>query len=93
MKTHYHQIQHPNQMNGEAADVKATNSCIAKIEEWDKRYLWPIFIYKHKRMLKKLKQGQLFEVGDMLQEYKLIEEELNEVSSGSDSDEKYDRFD
>jgi len=80
-------------MKGEAADVEATNSCIARIEELDKKYLWPIFIYKHKRLLKKIKQGQQFEVADMLQEYKMIEEELNEVSSGSDSDEKYDRID
>ena len=91
--THYHQIQHPNQLNGEAADGKAKNGCIAKIEEWDRKYLWPIFIYKHKRLLKRLAQGQTYEVEDMLQEYKQIEEEIYETSSGSDSDEKYDRID
>ena len=91
--TQYHQIQHPNQMNGEAADGKAKNGCIAKIEEWDRKYLWPIFIYKHKRLLKRLAQGQTYEVEDMLQEYKQIEDEIYETSSGSDSDEKHDRFD
>lgn len=91
--THYHQIQHPNQLNGEAADGKAKNGCIAKIEEWDRKYLWPIFIYKHKRLLKRLAQGQTYEVEDMLQEYKQIEDEIYEISSGSDSDEKYDRYD
>jgi hypothetical protein len=33
--------------------------------EWDEKYLWPIFVYKHKRVLKRIKAGVQDEIEDI----------------------------
>ena len=90
MKTHYNEFVHPNleeddevveDNDGTLRRVTKRRGCIERFNEFDDTWLRPCCIYKYN----KLKKRQNFEFVDMLDEYRQIQDELN---NGSDSEDE-----
>lgn len=70
-KTHYNEFLHPNV---EDADENRVTGCMSCWDRFDDKYIRPCLVYKYDR----LKYRPEFEIEDVLNEYKIIEEELND---------------
>ena len=56
------------------------NGCMSKFNYFDDKYIRPFLVYKYH----KVKLRPEFELKDVLEEYQLIEEELNEIDEADD---------
>lgn len=80
--THYGQFQHPNMESVADEDQTInTKSCLYRFNYFDDKYVRPFLVYKYD----KVKQRPEFEVKDVLEEYKQIEEELNNEEDRADA--------
>ena len=69
-KTHYNEFLHPNV---EDADENTATGCMSCWDRFDDKYVRPFLVYKYDR----IKYRPEFEIEDVLNEYRVIEEELN----------------
>mmetsp|Transcript_5805 Transcript_5805/g.9937 ORF Transcript_5805/g.9937 Transcript_5805/m.9937 type:complete len:102 (+) Transcript_5805:1-306(+) len=79
--TMYQKFLHPNleQTDNEetTTNSKKESGLINFFNRIDDKYIRPIFVYKYNK-----RKGRFnFEIEDMLKEYKMIEEELDDLSS------------
>ena len=72
-RTHYNEFAHPNL---EQENENEIQGCMAVYDRFDDRYIRPLLVYKYDR----LKLRPEFELEQVLDEYKMIETELNEES-------------
>lgn len=72
-RTHYNEFAHPNL---EQENTEEIQGCMAVYDRFDDKYIRPFLVYKYDR----LKLRPEFELEQVLDEYKMIEEELNEES-------------
>lgn len=72
-RTHYNEFAHPNL---EQENTDEIQGCMAVYDRFDDKYIRPFLVYKYDR----LKLRPEFELEQVLDEYKMIEQELNEES-------------
>lgn len=73
MRTHYNDFVHPNMEKEDDEPEEEKKSCLTIFNDFDDNFIRPYLIYKYDR----IKGRPQYEVADMLEEYKMIEEELN----------------
>lgn len=74
--TEYHELMHPNLLE---AREKSKQGLGAWFERMDRTYIRPFLVYKYET----IKDRMELEFEDVLQEYKIIQEELNEPDRSS----------
>lgn len=81
MDSHYHEFLHPNLHKKAELEIAINSAKKVQFMKWlekiDDKYLRPALIYKYKKIKKRIE----FEFEDILKEYKMIENELNQDSS------------
>jgi hypothetical protein len=75
--THYNKFLHPNLIETPCQTEECDDPgwVILFFRRMDDIYIRPMFVYKY---LKRKKRMYNFEIGDVLREYRLIQEELDE---------------